>query len=145
MIRQWKIDEQRWLEAELAAHRDFLRRLIQARGFTLSKLDECFGYRRSYLSRVLKGQTSLTVVHVLAILEAIDYPPTAYFSALYPPPERETTSEELRRLVARIETLLPGVEPTGLAEAETGEPRKTRIDKAVDEAQTPRKRRRSRG
>jgi transcriptional regulator with XRE-family HTH domain len=145
MLPKGEGDEQRWLEEELATQRDFLRRLIQARGFSLSDLDQRFGYRRSYLSRVLKGETNLTVHHVLAILQAIGFSPAAFFSALYPPPEQDTPSEELRALVARIEKLLPETARHGsIAELETGEPRQARIDKAVNQATTARTRR-SRG
>src|SRR5262245_61578188 len=41
-------------EQELATIRDLLRRLIQAKGFTLQDLDAQFGYSRGYMSRLLK-------------------------------------------------------------------------------------------
>ena len=146
MLPKGEGDEQTWLDEELAAQREFLRRLIQARGFSLSELDRRFGYRRSYLSRVLKGETTLTAHHVLAILQAIGFSPAAYYSALYPPSEQDTASEELRRLVERIEKLLPEAARAGsIAELEAGEPRQARIDKAVDEATTVRRSRRSSG
>ena len=48
--------------------------------------------------------------------------------------------------MTRIEKLLPEAARHGsIAELEAGEPRQTRIDKAVDEATTVRRPRRSRG
>jgi transcriptional regulator with XRE-family HTH domain len=96
-------DEAGRFEEVLAAHREFLRRLIRAQGFSLEALDRRFGFRRGYVSRLLKGDTSLTVHHVHAILEAIGISPAFYFSRLYSLPKGEFESdEEMAQRMAEI-------------------------------------------
>jgi transcriptional regulator with XRE-family HTH domain len=99
-------------ERKLAAYRDLLRRLIQAKGFTLQELDRKFGFSRGYLSRVLKGETTLTLKHVHSILGAIGVPENVYFAALHPPPPvrrgpATPPYEDLHRLLQRLEAALP--------------------------------------
>lgn len=126
-------------DEELARHRTFLRRLIAARDFTLEELDRKFGYGRSYLSRLLSGETALTVVHVLAILEAIDYPADKYFSALYPPSSPVPAERpgdwkgEFLHALRRVEDLLSQGTEGSSPGPELRSPDE-RIEQSVDEA-----------
>lgn len=131
-------DDQRQFEESLAVHRDFLRRLIRAKGFSLEELDRRFGFRRGYVSRVLKGETSLTLHHVLAILEAIDVPAGFYFSTIYPPPPRDSESEGevARRLLRLLERALRSdgeAAAAALLPAEGSDTLEARIEQAVSE------------
>jgi len=135
MLPRLNAAERKRFEKELALHRTLLRRLIAASGFSLEDMDRKFGYGRSYLSRLLSGDTALTVYHVLAILEAINYPPASYFSALYPPPERRPDwQDDFLRTLHRLEEHLTRV-PEGAPPGPETPPRsrEERIDQAIDE------------
>jgi transcriptional regulator with XRE-family HTH domain len=99
-------------EQELATIRDLLRRLIQAKGFTLQDLDAQFGYSRGYMSRLLKGETALTFHHVFMLLDALEFSRNDFFSVMYPAPppyrEREDSPlEAIERLIRRLDRYFP--------------------------------------
>ena len=133
------VPQRKRYDEELTRHRTFLRRLIAARDFNLEELDRTFGFGRSYLSRLLSGETALTLVHILAILEAIDYPADKYFATLYPPSSPTPTERqgdwkgEFLHALRRVEDLLSQGAEGSASGAEASSPDE-RIEQSVDEA-----------
>ncbi len=98
-----------------------LRRLVRESDRTQRYIEERNGFTRGYLSQVLQGHMTLTVRHVLGILEALEMPPPTFFERLFghpEPAEREVRWDEIRERMARYDAALDELEEKGLLEGD---------------------------
>lgn len=65
-----------------------IRRIIKASPLSQRKVEDRAGFSRGYLSQLLARNLDLKFIHLIAILDALDRPPGAFFRSLYPDPRR---------------------------------------------------------
>ena len=89
-------------EEKVEIARKLLERLMKARGYSRLGLANKLGNHRGYVSQILSGRLELRLAHIVALLEAMDIEPLAYFELLFP---RNGTPRADR---GRIEEILLG-------------------------------------
>lgn len=102
-----------------------LRRMVRDSGRTQRSIERDNGFRKGYLSQVLQGSITLTVRHLIGILQSLDIPPSAFFDELdepwtvSPPP-----LSEIRERLAVFDQALHQLAQKGLVDlpnADSGE------------------------
>ncbi|RMH15641.1 MAG: XRE family transcriptional regulator [Acidobacteria bacterium] len=92
-----------------------LRRRVRASDLTQRHIERLNGWKPGYLSQVLRGHITLTVRHLVGILQALDVPLEAFVAELAPgwrPHDPEAS--ELRQRLARYDAALDELRQKGL-------------------------------
>ncbi|HEV8580851.1 MAG TPA: helix-turn-helix transcriptional regulator [Thermoanaerobaculia bacterium] len=94
---------------------DFLKRAIQALGFTQREVERQLGLSRGYLSRLFRGRIELKTDHVVQIARALQVDPNEFYRLAF----RKSIGEpyrETQRLQQTTGLLAPEPSPEELAE-----------------------------
>jgi transcriptional regulator with XRE-family HTH domain len=93
------------IEDEVRRATKLLETVMQAAGLTRKDLDQKLGAGPGYVSQVLTGRMELKYRHILAILQALEVDPGAFFQTLYPeskPPGDVSMMEEFLKRFQRL-------------------------------------------
>lgn len=106
-----------------------LRRLVRQSARSQRSVEQENGFRRGYLSQVLKGHITLTVRHLLGILRALDVAPSRFFAEFEgrDRPREAPMLLEMRERMARYDAALEELTLKGILDpSETIPPRDER-------------------
>jgi transcriptional regulator with XRE-family HTH domain len=77
------------IDAEVTRIREMLVRALEENRFSVRSVERKLGATVGAKRKVLRGQSPLTVRHLLEMLDVIGLPWETFFHSLYPPPGQE--------------------------------------------------------
>ena len=91
-----------------------LRRTVKLAPVSQRAIERAHGWNRGYVSQVLSGHITLTVHHLLAILDSLKLDPPAFFSEALGNDESWATVNEIRERMERYDAAFAELEAKGL-------------------------------
>lgn len=103
------------ISARVDRVREELRLRVRASGTNQRQIERMAGWSRGYLSQVLQGHISLTVHHVMTVLDALDMPPDRFFVELFG--SEPAPLDEIRQKLATYDAAFKELRDRGLISA----------------------------
>ncbi|MEM9557681.1 MAG: helix-turn-helix transcriptional regulator [Acidobacteriota bacterium] len=92
--------------------REELRRRVRSSTTNQRQIERQAGWSRGYLSQVLQGHISLTILHVMTVLDALDTPPERFFAELFG--SEPAPLDEIRQKLATYDAAFRELRDRGL-------------------------------
>lgn len=94
--------------------REMLRRAVRTSIHTQRSIERQNGFKPGYLSQVLQGHITLTVRHLVGILQALEIEPQTFFARLVEGSDDQPELSEIRQRLKRYDAAIDELTDKGL-------------------------------